>query len=115
MLVGAFSSLLKRQDHFADHGHDMGAIDPIDYENKARDFLSKPFTVDSSIEERTRSNGDVVRYDKVTNEFAVATSSGTIKTYFKPMMRTQSPNGAPPQNTHSRSSNYQYFLDESST
>jgi pyocin large subunit-like protein len=34
--------------------------------------------------EKTRTNGDIVRFNPVTNEFGVARADGVIRTYFKP-------------------------------
>ncbi len=32
----------------------------------------------------TRANGDVLRYNRATNDFAVMANDGTIRTYFRP-------------------------------
>jgi filamentous hemagglutinin len=34
--------------------------------------------------EKTRPNGDVVRYNPATDEFGVVKPDGTIRTYYKP-------------------------------
>ncbi len=103
---------LFRLDHYGNHGSDFSVIDAYDYESQARDFLNKPLVSGGDIEECTRSNGETVRYDKNTNEFAVVRANGIIKTYFKPMMYSAAPPGTPRDKTHKRTSNYQYFLDE---
>lgn len=33
---------------------------------------------------KTRSNGDIINYNPVSNEFAVESAEGYIKTYFRP-------------------------------
>lgn len=33
---------------------------------------------------KTKVNGDILYYNKATNEFAAQTKDGIIKTYFKP-------------------------------
>ena len=37
-----------------------------------------------SIVGKTRTNGDILRYNTHTGEFAVGTADGTIKTLFRP-------------------------------
>lgn len=107
-----FADATKRMDHYVKHKDDFGATSPTEYEALAATFLNRPLASNPDIEERCRQDGDAVRYDKVTNEFAICKSDGTIVTYYKPMMRSMAPPGYPRIKTHNRSSNYQYFLDE---
>jgi filamentous hemagglutinin len=34
--------------------------------------------------EKVKTNGDVIRYDPVTDEFGVKTRGGFVRTYFRP-------------------------------
>lgn len=112
-----FESWQLRLRHYVDHGSDFGAKNSTDYCLRAKTFLNKPVTLGGDIEENQRRRGGVlveewVRYDKITNEFAVVYTDGVICTYFKPMMASHAPPGTPRRKTHRRASNYQYFLDE---
>jgi RHS repeat-associated protein len=70
--------------HFAKHAAEWGAgnITKGGYLTRARQLLSSD--VGGQIQGFTRRNGDVVRYNARTNEFAVAASDGTIRTLFRP-------------------------------
>ena len=82
-LTNGFFDALDRQDHFKKHGSDFGARDALHYEAMADAFLGSPLTPE--ILECTRAkNGDVVRYNTITDEFGVLSSSQHIRTYFKP-------------------------------
>ena len=76
-----FDSLELRR-HYAKHAVDFGASTPLDYERLADQFMTKPKTVD--VQECIRTRGDLVRHDVVTTEYAVKSSGGLIRTYFKP-------------------------------
>jgi hypothetical protein len=80
--VGKFATDAQLQSHFVDHGGDFGAKTPAEYQQQADTFLNGPRG--SSVLEKIRSNGDIVRYDPATEEFGVAQGNGTIRTYFKP-------------------------------
>ena len=67
--------------HYAKHGSEFGNITKDQYLKGAQDLVNSNGT---NILTKTRANGDVVFYNKVTNEFAVKTSDGVIRTYFKP-------------------------------
>ena len=79
---GGFSSKDQFQEHFADHGTDFGAQTPAEYAQQANDFLNGE--LGSDVLETMRPNGDIVRYNPITNEFGVAKADGTIRTYFSP-------------------------------
>lgn len=79
-----FADATELQTHFSDHAVDFAALTPSDYEALADAFLSKPATAD--MRECTRSKGDRVRFDKVTNEYGVIDNKGVIRTYFVPKM-----------------------------
>lgn len=52
------------------------------YPAKARELLNA--TPGGAIQGFVRSNGDVLRYNIQTNEFAVRSADGTIRTLFRP-------------------------------
>jgi hypothetical protein len=79
---GGFASDEQLQDHFDRHGGDFGATTPAEYEQQADRFLNDP--PGEGVLEKVRPNGDVVRYNPVTDEFGVTQPDGTIRTYFKP-------------------------------
>jgi len=77
-----FADQAKLYDHFARHGSDFGAKNALDYQAQADRFLtvSKPV----GVLEKVRPNGDIVRYNPVTDEFGVMSRGGSIRTYYKP-------------------------------
>jgi RHS repeat-associated protein len=94
-----FGSGAKLLDHFQRHGGDFGAKDAADYQDKAAAFLTgKPA---DGVQESTRENGDVVRFNPKTQEFGVISSDGTIRTYYKP-----------DPEVHGRTTNQDYFNDQ---
>jgi pyocin large subunit-like protein len=78
---------------------EVGAVDCPDYEMKALEFLTKPAT--PSMNECVRQQGDVVRYDSASEEFAVFSVDGFIRTYMKASVAV-----------HGLSSNIAYFRQE---
>jgi len=77
-----FGSQEKLIDHFKRHGSDFGAKSPAEYEQQASAFLTGPLPTGAF--EKTRPNGDLVRYNPATEEFGVLSKDGVIRTYFKP-------------------------------
>jgi len=68
--------------HFKKHAAEFGNITKQQYLKGAQDLVSsKP---GGNILTKVRPNGDTIFYNKATNEFAVKTSDGIIRTYFKP-------------------------------
>jgi len=67
--------------HYLKHGYQFGNITQEQYLENARDLLNTPAGAD--VLEKTRSNGDILRYRVSTGEFAVMSSTGRIRTYFK--------------------------------
>ena len=98
-LDGKFADAAKRTDHFNRHGGDFGANTEDEYEQQASDFLNG--RRNTTTLEKTRSNGDVVRYDPTTEEFGVGTPNGGVRTYYKP-----APGGPP---GHNYPTNLDYF------
>jgi hypothetical protein len=72
------------EKHFAKHAGEWGAgnITQTGYLKRAQDLLSRE--VGGDILGATRPGGDILRYNVRTNEFAVGTAEGTIRTLFRP-------------------------------
>lgn len=70
--------------HFKKHGREWGAerLTRDDYLERARSLLARE--PGGEILGHTRANGDILRYNRKTNEFAVAARDGTIRTLFRP-------------------------------
>jgi len=77
-----FASASYRLDHFHRHGAGVHAISPRQYEIAAARFFSGPPV--AGVHEKTRSNGDVIRYNEHTEEFGVLRPNGGIRTFFRP-------------------------------
>jgi hypothetical protein len=77
-----FASQRRLTRHFGSHGADFGARTAAQYQRQADRFLTG--TRDSNTLERTRPNGDVVRFNTRTNEYGVVSRSGIIRTYYRP-------------------------------
>jgi len=67
--------------HYLKHGYQFGSITQVQYLDNARALLNAPLGND--ILEKTRPNGDILRYRVSTGEFAVMAGDGRIRTYFK--------------------------------
>lgn len=105
-----FSDVETRHFHFENHGDDFGLTDDADYQAEARKFLNADSAIDTDIQECERGNGDIVRFNAVTDQFAIMSSSGTIKTYYKPMPRSLAPSSYPRYKiTHPFATNQLYF------
>lgn len=80
-----FASEKLLRSHYIKHvvkQKEFGNITMDEYLEEARKLInSKP---GGDILTKTRSNGDILFYNKSTNEFAVVTKDGVIRTYFKP-------------------------------
>src|SRR3954463_4057162 len=71
-----------RLDHFQRHGASVRAISPRQYEIAAARFLSVPQS--PQVLQKSRSNGDLIRYNVATEEFGVISAKNVIRTYFTP-------------------------------
>ncbi len=80
-----FASEQSLQNHYKKHVSqqgEFGSITEQQYVSDAKGLVtSKP---GADILTYTRSNGDKMFYNKASNEFAVITNNGVIKTFFKP-------------------------------
>ncbi len=73
-----------RSDHFQSHGGDFNPpfTSAEDYEAAGIAFLTTALT--GNMKEGLRRNGDVIRFDSSTDEFAICDRNGVLKTYYKP-------------------------------
>jgi pyocin large subunit-like protein len=69
--------------HFYKHRADFVVRTERDYELEAERFLLSPMR--PTLLECNRTGGDLVRYDTATEEFAVLSNTGLIRTYYKPV------------------------------
>lgn len=69
------------QAHYEKHRGEFGEITIEEYLDNARALLNA--APGREILEKRRDNGDVLRYRLSSGEFAVMTSEGRIRTYFK--------------------------------
>jgi hypothetical protein len=70
-------------DHYAEHAAEWGGITKDAYLKRARSLLGSDVGGDTL--GHTRANGDVVRFNKQTGEFAVGQADGIIRTLFRPL------------------------------
>jgi pyocin large subunit-like protein len=80
--IKGFASDQLLEQHHADHADDFGAPDPRKYEELARAFLEEP--KEKWFKECTRKAGDLVRYDPTSNRLAIMSTTGIIRTFYKP-------------------------------
>ncbi len=78
-----FRNARKLARHFSDHRADFGATTEAEYEQMADEFLSNPLTADCYERIRAADN-DTIRFTVITDEYAVLSYDGFIRTYFKP-------------------------------
>jgi pyocin large subunit-like protein len=100
------------EEHFNDHKDEFGATTKEEYLAMAKAFLEADRSRYRNIRQCTRRNGDIVRFNPDTNEFAVVTITGTIRTYFKPIPSHKAPPGTPLRKMHPQRSNMIYFRVE---
>ena len=78
-----FASKELLQAHIDKHLHEYGDITPEEYIGIARNLLRSPASGD--ILHLWRSDGSLAVYRRSTNDFAVGTADGKIRTAFKPV------------------------------
>jgi pyocin large subunit-like protein len=85
-IATTFEDEASKADHFQRHGSDFGAKTADEYEKMARDFLNVPLDVfaGSVLECTRRGNGDTIRFDTITEAFAIMRRDGIIRTFYKP-------------------------------
>ncbi len=83
--AGKSGSNFRNQDlldsHYNKHGSEFGNISKEQYLQGANDLIN---STSDDILTKTRANGDIIHYNPRTNEFAVKSADGYIRTYFKP-------------------------------
>ena len=67
---------------FKKHGQEFKAATAVDYQALADAFLGGPLS--SPCLQCKRKDGDVVRYNPVSNEFGILSQTRQIITFFKP-------------------------------
>jgi pyocin large subunit-like protein len=98
---------LELADHYAKHRADFVVFTEKEYEAMADRFMAGPLA--PHLMECTRRNLDIIRYDTITTEYAVCTSAGIIRTYFKPVPCASIPMGGPRVPCHNYIDNVAYF------
>jgi len=95
-----FRSLVRRADHFKNHGPRLLIATEAGYEEFADWFLGQPLS--SALRQFTRPwNGDIVRYDEASDVFAILGNDGFIKTCYRP-----------DPFFHGAATNLEYYLEE---
>jgi len=87
-IVHGFLTRTDRENHFRYH---QDEFDPPfssaeEYETAGIAFLTAPLA--GAIMEGVRRNGDIIRYNPKTQEFAICDRDGILLTYYKPDPRT---------------------------
>jgi pyocin large subunit-like protein len=100
ILAIGFASPSDRADHFKKHGMDFGATSQVEYEQMAVAFLNRRKGAHIFVGTR-RSNGDIIRFDRISQAFAVMGHNGIVKTFYKP-----------DPEWHGFRSNWAYFRNE---
>ncbi|MBX3322116.1 MAG: hypothetical protein KF757_03915 [Phycisphaeraceae bacterium] len=72
----------KLESHFAKHKSEWSSMSIKKYDRKAHSLMNAE--IGGDILGHTRSNGDILRYNRKTNEFGVMAEDGTIRTFFRP-------------------------------
>ncbi|MBI2263631.1 MAG: hypothetical protein HYU64_00435 [Armatimonadetes bacterium] len=74
----------KLSSHFKKHGHEFGYRTPEEYLEGARKLALLPTGGPILRGKGARRSGDIITYNRGTNEFLVVSRKGIIRTYFKP-------------------------------
>ncbi len=67
--------------HYDKHKGEFGSITKDEYLMKANELINSE---GDNILTKVRNNGDILYYNSSTNEFAVKTKDGFLRTFFKP-------------------------------
>lgn len=76
-----FKSKKLLDSHYDKHKGEFGNISKDEYLKKANDLIN---STGDDVLTKVRKNGDTLYYNKATNEFAVKTKDGFLRTFFKP-------------------------------
>jgi pyocin large subunit-like protein len=94
----------ERPDHWKRHGYEFPElVDEFEYEQLAMAFLNERLDPTKVHECVRRRDGDTIRYEPGTENFAVIRADGVIRTFFRPRV-----------GWHKLSSNLVYFQRECS-
>lgn len=83
-----FFDVIERDQHFDRHvtiGQEMVAADAPEYEALADDFLGRPLDGDTQENYRMKrdgTRGDKIRYNRVTQEYAILSQDNYIRSYY---------------------------------
>jgi hypothetical protein len=81
--TNGFRSRRELEQHHADHQAEFGTVTVVEYAALADAFWSDPKP--SHIHEYRRRQGDIMRYDPVTESLGVVDGKSIIRTFFKPI------------------------------
>jgi pyocin large subunit-like protein len=83
-VVYGFMDPEEKDNHFLDHNREFEPefTSAEEYEAAAIAFLTCPLS--DMVHECVRRNGDRIRFDQATDEFAICDRDGRLKTYYKP-------------------------------
>jgi pyocin large subunit-like protein len=77
-----FRSDARLREHYDKHGREFGAASAREYVAMARALRDRPLGRD--VQEATRADGVVTRFDRESGAFIAFEGDGTIRTFFKP-------------------------------
>lgn len=97
--------------HCNKHGFQFGTNNPRHYERLAIRFFQVDLADTPNLLECCNEDGDVVRFNPVTDEFGVMQVNGIIRTYFKPIPERLAPPGFDLKRTHIFDTNLEYYDD----
>jgi hypothetical protein len=81
--VSGFRDIDTWVEHFDEHRVELEVATKEEYLARAKLLLELDLTTRPDILECIRSNGDVCRLNTTTDEYAVCTQLGVLRTYFK--------------------------------
>ncbi len=106
----SFVNTTQLAKHFHCHGTDFGCIDMHEYEKLADSFMSG--SKETHVLECTRIKGDILRYDTNSMFFGVISSTGIVRTFFRPVPCVTLPFHLRGRACHDKATNEDYFSTE---
>jgi hypothetical protein len=95
-------------DHLQRHGARLRIIEAVEYEERADALFATPKPDD--VLECARPDGDMIRFNKSTDEYGVIDADRVIRTYYIPIpCRKLAPANRRPGSCHKESTNLDYF------
>lgn len=98
-------------DHFKKHAARLGIATASEYESRASRFLTGSRDTASTMECQ-RPQGDLLRFNRTTNEYGVLDAQGIIRTYYIPVPCKEIPADRPKRRCHPHCDNESYFRFE---